>query len=143
MIKKQCFKCKELKSVDLFYSHPATADKHLNKCKLCTKRDVGKRYYNPEFREKIKEYERMRFQNPERKKKVLAYQRKRRLTFRGKNKARTAVANAIRDKRLVRQPCETCGNIKSQAHHTDYRKYYDVKWLCFKHHREAHKQIID
>jgi hypothetical protein len=143
MDKKQCFKCKLYKSLDLFYQHPATADKHLNKCKLCTKKDVKSRYYNPDFRQKIKEYERLRFQDPKRKKLVTIYQKKRRLTNRGKYRAHSAVNNAIRDGRLIRLPCEVCGEVKSQAHHTDYRKFLDVKWLCFKHHREAHKQIID
>jgi hypothetical protein len=143
MIKKQCFKCGRYKDVDSFYQHVRMADGHLGKCKSCTKKDVNDRYYNPEFREKIKEYERKRYQTPHRKAKALQYQRQARLTFRGKNLARSAVARAIKTGKITRQPCEICGDIKSQAHHTDYRKYYEVKWLCFKHHREAHKQLID
>ena len=40
---------------------------------------------------------------------------------------------------LIKYPCEVCGDEKVEAHHDDYSKTYDVRWLCFKHHREHHK----
>jgi hypothetical protein len=41
---------------------------------------------------------------------------------------------------LKRQPCEVCGTEEDvQAHHDDYSKPLDVRWLCRKHHREHHK----
>ncbi len=58
-----------------------------------------------------------------------------------KRAAHVIVGNAIRDGRLVRQPCEVCGNEKSEAHHDDYSKPLDVKWLCTRHHVERHKQL--
>lgn len=39
---------------------------------------------------------------------------------------------------LVKQPCEICGEIEVEAHHDDYYKALDVRWLCRKHHREHH-----
>lgn len=52
------------------------------------------------------------------------------------------VNNAIRDGKIARQPCEVCGR-KAQAHHEDYSKPLDVRWLCFQHHREhGHDQIV-
>lgn len=59
----------------------------------------------------------------------------------GKFKARYKVGNAVRDGRLVRLPCEVCGEIKSQAHHVDYRKYFKVQWLCRKHHLEREGKV--
>lgn len=56
-----------------------------------------------------------------------------------KKAASTAVNNAIRDGRMTRQPCEVCGNEKAQAHHDDYSKPLDVRWLCTTHHAEWHK----
>ena len=53
-------------------------------------------------------------------------------------KARVIVGNAIRDGRLTRQPCEVCG-AKAQAHHDDYSKPLDVRWLCTTHHAEWHR----
>ena len=51
----------------------------------------------------------------------------------------TAVNNAKRDGKLIKQPCEICGANYVHAHHCDYNKPLDVLWLCPKHHKEWHK----
>lgn len=56
-----------------------------------------------------------------------------------KRAAHILVGNAIRDGKLMKQPCEKCGSKKAQAHHDDYTKPLDVRWLCTKHHREVHR----
>lgn len=53
--------------------------------------------------------------------------------------ANNAVGNAVRDGRLAKQPCEVCGKQQAQAHHDDYSKPLDVRWLCTTHHAEWHK----
>jgi len=58
-----------------------------------------------------------------------------------KRAANIACDNAIRDGRLTRLPCEVCGS-KAQAHHDDYSKPFDVRWLCSTHHAEWHKHNI-
>lgn len=55
-----------------------------------------------------------------------------------RRKARSALNHHLRDKKLERRPCEECG-AKAEAHHDDYDKPLDVRWLCFKHHRAHHK----
>lgn len=140
---KTCFKCGEEKSISEFYSHNQMKDGRLGKCKTCTKRDVSARYSTPEGRVKSVAYEQKRIKNPERKRKAGEYRNKLRLRNPIKAKAWNAVSNAIRDKRLVRLPCQVCGDPKSQAHHPDYSKPLAVEWLCFKHHRQvAHGQIV-
>jgi len=134
---KKCFKCKKIKTLEQFYKHRGMGDGHLNKCKTCAKKDVRRRYYDPETRPKIKEYERKRFQTAHRKTKVAEYQRARRASKPGKNRARQLAG------KLDKQPCEQCGEIRAEAHHSDYRRPLAVRWLCFTHHREAHGQLID
>ena len=41
---------------------------------------------------------------------------------------------------LIKQPCEVCGVMeKVEAHHDDYTKPMDVRWLCRSHHAEHHR----
>jgi len=63
------------------------------------------------------------------------------LRYPHKKKASTAVGNALRDGRLFRKPCEVCGSLKVQAHHDDYSKPLDVRWLCVAHHAEHHRTM--
>lgn len=60
-----------------------------------------------------------------------------------RKKARSLTRHAIDAGRLVRQPCEVCGEAKVQAHHDDYAKPLDVRWLCLKHHYEHHNKAIE
>jgi hypothetical protein len=46
----------------------------------------------------------------------------------------------ISDGVLERMPCEVCKTTENvEAHHDDYAKPLEVRWLCKKHHREHHK----
>lgn len=64
-----------------------------------------------------------------------------------KRAAQILVGNAIRDGRISRMPCEVCGvtgkkNGRSlvHAHHDDYSKPLEVRWLCTQHHNEYHRK---
>ena len=59
---------------------------------------------------------------------------------REKHEARWKANRAINSGKLVRQPCEVCGNKKVDAHHDDYAKPLSVRFLCRAHHREFHAQ---
>jgi hypothetical protein len=53
-------------------------------------------------------------------------------------KADSKLRWAIRIGRIIREPCEVCGSTNSQAHHEDYSKPLEVKWLCPLHHGQVH-----
>jgi hypothetical protein len=65
-----------------------------------------------------------------------------RLTYKELYAPKIAAGNAIRSQiltgRVAKQPCEVCGDEKADAHHDDYAKPLDVRWLCRKHHRQWH-----
>ena len=42
---------------------------------------------------------------------------------------------------LVPQPCEVCGATRTEAHHEDYGRPLDVRWLCRPHHRALHADL--
>jgi hypothetical protein len=50
-------------------------------------------------------------------------------------KAQTAVGNAIRDGKLIKQPCQVCRSEDVEGHHEDYSKPLEVEWLCSRHHK--------
>lgn len=76
-----------------------------------------------EYLQRKADKERMRRENPDHKQRVIA---------------RMQTRNAIRKGILVRMPCEICGLSKVDAHHDDYSKPLDVRWLCREHHAEFH-----
>lgn len=137
--KKTCFKCSLEKALSEFYPHPEMADGRLGKCKECARKDVSKNYRSR--RGYYAEYERKRFTERDRKIAVKRYAVKRRTTSPEKYRAAYLTSNAIRDGRLIRKPCEVCEKIKSEAHHEDYSKPFDVVWLCRKHHLERHGKV--
>lgn len=134
---KRCFKCGRVLALDEFYRHPMMADGHLGKCKDCTKADVSSNYRIR--RDRYVLYERRRNQQPERKAARAEYLREHRARHPEHNRARQALSRAVRTGVLTRRPCEKCGSSKSQAHHPDYSRPLDVRWLCVVHHREAHR----
>jgi hypothetical protein len=55
-----------------------------------------------------------------------------------KYRAHLRVASAIRSGRIIKQQCKICGNPRTDAHHTDYRRPLKVTWLCRFHHAAVH-----
>jgi hypothetical protein len=54
-----------------------------------------------------------------------------------KHAAHRSVAAALRNGKLIKQPCQICGSLIVQAHHEDYAKPLKVVWLCKPHHVKA------
>lgn len=59
--------------------------------------------------------------------------------------ASVAVKAAIKSGLMVRGPCEICGTtLKVEAHHHkgyDLAHWFDVRWLCRKHHMAEHGKV--
>lgn len=128
---KKCFKCGEIKSLSEFYRHLQMADGHLNKCKDCTRKDSSK--HRLENIDQIRSYDRRRGNRQDRE-----YLRLYRETYPKKYKAHSLVSYHLRKGNLSKKPCEVCGSENSVAHHDDYSKPLDVRWLCQAHHKQWH-----
>ena len=148
---KKCKRCHQKKSLDSFYKHKKMSDGYLNFCKECKKNEQSKRtkiyQKDPEWQKK--ERERCRDRNirlnyaqkykPSDDKKR-EYVGRWQLKNPEKRKAHIAVGNAIRAGKLVRKPCEKCSSTKNiHAHHEDYSKPLDVRWLCAACHGKEHR----
>lgn len=60
--------------------------------------------------------------------------------LRARHEARWKLRREIVQGRIVRQPCEKCAEPKAHAHHEDYSKPLDVRWLCRKCHGLEHRK---
>jgi hypothetical protein len=131
---KECFKCLTVKPLSDFYKHKGMADGHLNKCKSCTRSDSKSNRIENIDRIRAYDRERGNRQKP-------GYVQEYRKNFPNKYKAHTLVNNCIRDGKLFPEPCEVCGTKESvHAHHDDYAKPLNVRWLCAAHHKQWHAE---
>lgn len=145
---KTCRSCLAAKPIDEFYAHAQMSDGHINQCKNCVRERV--RAHRSANLEKIREYDRQRNRTDKGRAGARHYSK----TVNGKaaklcslqawrkrNRLKTRAYNSVQEAlsrgRLTRKPCEACGADKSQAHHDDYSKRLEVRWLCCVHHRVA------
>lgn len=129
---KRCFKCGQDKPRSEFYRHPQMGDGLLGKCKVCTRRDVQENYARR--REQYLEYEHQRY-GPERVASIMRSKKR----HRDRNRARVHLQNAVARGKIKKQPCEVCGDVRVDAHHADYSKPLEVRWLCRRHHMALHR----
>ena len=131
---KTCFKCNTEKPLTEFYRHPMMGDGYLGKCKECNKKDVRENY--EKRRSQYLEYDRRRYrENPKRRAGIEASKAR----HPDREKARRITRSAMSSGQLTKQPCEVCGLKKVDAHHEDYAKPLEVRWLCRKHHMQHHR----
>jgi len=137
---KPCRVCGQEKPLDDFYRAAGGADGYQHRCKVCTRAARKARYYADVGHSREAERTRIRERWKPTKERRLAIVRRYHERNAHKNHARQAVRFALKTGKLVRQPCEVCGLADSQAHHPDYSRKLEVRWLCRKHHWELHRK---
>jgi hypothetical protein len=75
-------------------------------------------------RDSDRRYARSKYASAEGRKKVLA---------------RHKVMYAIKTGKLTRKPCEVCGSSLAEAHHENYDRPLEVRFLCRSHHAQHHE----
>lgn len=55
--------------------------------------------------------------------------------------ARSYLHVYVKRGKVVRQPCAVCGDAHAEAHHPNYDKPLNVRWLCRLHHLELHGAV--
>lgn len=103
------------------------------KCKPCIREDVkANRIRNIDH---YREFDRARGSRQPK-----GYLKEYRGRYPVKFKCHNILNNAIRDGHIKKMPCEVCASELSHAHHDDYFKPLDVRWLCAPHHQQWHSE---
>lgn len=159
--------CKDVKIISEFHKSKKTKDGHVERCKGCRK-IMNKLFYQNNKEYKIKWQKEYYKKNKD---KIIEYQDKYRENNKDKirehnknyirnnpdyllyhkkyrednpeiEKAHNLFKSKYRSGKIKKLPCKICGGKKSEAHHPDYSKPYDVIWLCSKHHKQVHSGRI-
>jgi hypothetical protein len=111
--------------------------------RLTEKNKKYRKEYNYKYRKENKEYYRLYQKNKvtDEKKKYFynyfkIYQKTPEQKIKNASRARTR--RLILSGKIIKLPCQVCGEIKSETHHPDYSKPEKVMFLCKRHHKEIH-----
>ena len=135
----RCGTCKKFKPYEDFYKNKRTILGITSECKKCHCEESMKTRNVDLKRESNQRYmEHARKEDP---KKFRERDRERKREKDEKYYARKALNNAVKRGDIVKPNCcESCGkNTRVTAHHEDYTKPLDVKWLCYKCHGKIHR----
>jgi transposase-like protein len=147
---KVCTKCGSRKPLESFGLDRRKSDGHRPQCKACANECARRRYAaNPG---RARERARLWYAaNPERARKsgrawreknaeyVRAAGREYAERHQEYRRAKSALDWAVRSGSLSRGPCELCGSTEYvDAHHGDYARPLDVRWLCRSCHQRLH-----
>ena len=116
---KLCKFCGQTKPLSKFTLNERMADGFMSKCKDCQV------VYNRKWRKSNSE-------------KLTTYSRTYRAKYPQKLRANATIQTNVKRGKIDRKPCEVCGSEKADAHHDDYSRPMDVRWLCRTHHAAVH-----
>ena len=139
MMIKHCNTCGEDRPVEKFGYRAASRDGLAAKCKTCMKVYDKARAKDP-MREEARRVYAQTDEGKLASNKAKAAYIKRNPT-KAKAKAHVIAGRAIRAGNLARMPCEKCKSTKDiHAHHDDYEKALNIRWLCPGCHNKWHKK---
>jgi transposase-like protein len=133
---KTCSCCKQLQPFSNFQQRKLSKDGLTASCKSCLKiRDKNRE--NDQRREKRRLYQKTENGKIAHKKAMQNYNHNYPLKY----AAHIITRNYIRDKKLKQEyVCSVCNSDKKiEAHHDDYTKPLEVRWLCECCHKEWHR----
>lgn len=123
-VTRVCKKCGKTKPLHMMAKKDSKSPYYRHECQKCFNRRHHEYHFGTErYRAYRAAGERKRRARPEMKPKIRAY---------------GMVRRALKTGKLVRGKCEVCGSLETEAHHDDYAKPLDVRWLCDPHHKEVH-----
>ena len=138
MNKKLCPGCGEVKPLDAFHVSKHTKNGRQSRCRVCR----SHRSRTDNTPEALARRRAMRRASPDA---HIESNRRYRETHKNNRKkpkdqgvAHTRVWSAIKRGAVLRQPCEVCGG-HGVAHHDDYGRPLDIRWLCVQHHADWHR----
>jgi len=147
---KRCTKCKvEQPPSESFHRNARSRDGLEARCKKC--RSIrGKELYdfgggkatkaNYDKTEKAKEAKANYKQTENGRKASLRATEKYNAKNPLKRKAQGMISSHIQSGKIIPRPCGVCGEVKTDAHHSDYSKPLEVMWLCRKDHKKWHQE---
>jgi len=133
---KICGTCKVEKNESDFGKRKASIDGLAAKCKSCQKEYDKKRLRDPKRMKMRRDYQKTEAGKAAHSKAVKKWADSNTV----KRAAHILIGNYVRDGKILKQPCEKCRNPKAEAHHDDYAKPLDVRWLCVDCHNKWHKE---
>jgi hypothetical protein len=151
LIKKRCTDCNIEKPLDQF--HESSSGKYGKASSCVTCRAIAAKKYRAENREVVSKRAHIYNQSEQGKKWRKEYQRRPHVvkkikrasltykdTFPGKRRAAKKVQMAVRNGLLIKPSgCQICkSKEKLIGHHEDYKKIYDVVWMCHICHARHH-----
>ena len=159
-MEKKCGVCGVTKDEKCFWVRDGGRRRH-NQCADCLSKrhkvyyqrhkeklkDNARTYYQEHYEEQRKNHVRWYLENRN-KPEFKAYHAKATREYNAEHRddprilARKAVYYAVKVGKLIRKPCEICGfSGRTHAHHHkgyELANWFDVQWLCYRHHVEAH-----
>ena len=145
---KQCTKCKKIKNDNCFNKKNSGLSSHCKDCisdyrKTDGYKELRKKYNHSKkgiaarkkYRQKLEKTEAYKVKKRIQKKKYKVHNKR-------KAAAHKAVARALKNGKLIKEPCCLCDNPETFGHHENYENWLDVIWLCCECHNNLHNGLL-